>query len=128
VIVNPPVIEEFDATASDPFERLKLAWLVRLLTESEPEPEWVTVMPDMLIATSSDGPGTEPLLQLDGVSQSPPAGSLHVTVARSVRSSSWLTAGWKDRRGPHRRIVATDVPNEGFGRRADSRRMVLLLG
>ena len=34
------------------------------------------------MTTSSDGPGSAPVLQLDGVSQSPPLGLIQVTVEK----------------------------------------------
>ena len=71
--------------------------LVMLLTESVPE-SCVTVMPARLMTTSSDALGSASVLQLDGVSQSPPLGLIQVTVASSVLSSSWLNSGRKIRR------------------------------
>ena len=76
------------AIASEPFERSRVdssTEIVRLLTESAAVDECVTVMPEMSITTSSDGPGSASVLQLDGVSQSPPLGLIQVTVESSDR-------------------------------------------
>jgi hypothetical protein len=64
------------------------SWLVRLLIESAAEELCVTVMPGMLMTTSSFTPGKTPALQLLAVSQSPPAGLIHETVDGSVLSSN----------------------------------------
>jgi hypothetical protein len=125
-IVRLPDIEEDALIASEPFESAKfasLAEIVRLPIASPTELECVTVMPDVAMTTSSDGPGTAPVLQLDAVSQSPLAGSIQVTVARSVRSSRRLTAGRNPRRGMRRGERARSAGTEVRGERWDVRCM-----
>ena len=120
-IARLPDIAQLEAIASKPFERSRvasLAEIVRLLTESEAVNECVTVIPEMSIIASSDGPGSTPLLQLAGVSQSPPAGLTQVSVARRVRASRASTAGRKPRR-----LVRRGVGSLVCGERSNVRRM-----
>src|SRR5271157_1109789 len=96
--VRPPAMDDVVLSASEPFEMSRADWLdeiVKLLTASDTDVSCVTVMFGRLMTTSSDGPGSAPVLQFDGVSQSPPFGLIQVTVASSVRSSSRFTAGRK---------------------------------
>jgi hypothetical protein len=83
----------------------------------------VTVTFGMSMTTSSDGPGNASVLQLAGVSQSPPLAMIQVTVASKVRSSSWLSTGRKPGRTPRRGDEAVTAGNEVRGELRNVRRM-----
>src|SRR5258708_5131299 len=65
-------------------------------------------MPARLMTASSAAPGVIPVLQLPGVSQSPPAALIHVTLEGKVRSSrhSSQSRGVPLGRGARRQIGA----------------------
>ena len=111
LIVRSPDIDEADAIAQRTAREIQGGVARRdrqTVDESEAVEECVTVIPDVSITTSSDGPGSAPVLQLEGVSQSPPAGLIQVTQASSVRSLSWISAGRKPLRRFRRRVGGAD--------------------
>jgi hypothetical protein len=80
---------------SEPLLMFRLAAQFTLSTVSDAEVLCVTVMPAWLITTSSEGPGSTPVFQFDGVSQSPPLGLIHETVESKVRDSTISPCGRK---------------------------------
>ena len=119
-------MDEVVARVSEPLEKARDESddeIVRLLTESDADEEWVIVMPGRLITTSSEGPGSALLLQLDGLSQSPLPGYIQVTVESNVRSSSKHGTGWKLREGKRRGRRDRDLENAFRDERSDVRRI-----
>ncbi len=122
--VEPGCEGEAGLIESEPLLISRFAVQSRLSTVSVAVVSCVTVMPGSLMTTSSDDPGNAPVLQLDGVSQSPPLRLVQVTVESSVRSSSWLSAGRKPgRRYTRRRMGTTNEAIEFGDDRRNFRRM-----
>src|SRR5260370_860702 len=93
IVEAPDGLSVVDAPKSDrePPESAVAAWLCRLLTVSVFEPEWLTVMFAELMTASSVAVGARLASQFPGVSQSPPAALVQVTVEGTGRSSSTST-------------------------------------
>jgi hypothetical protein len=81
-------IVEAEAMASEPPERTRAFWLVRLWMESEPEECVIVMLSGTLMMTSSLAPGIWPPLQLLAPSQVPLAWLIQETMAGANLSSS----------------------------------------
>jgi len=105
VIDRPPLIVELAATVNPPPEMTSGSSAVMLFTDSTSELiVMVGVVPETLMATSSLGPGTFPVLQLLPTSQDPLVAEIQLTVASSCRRSNGSIHGIAFRlRGRERR-------------------------